>query len=472
MDLKHQDTYISPFSTRYASREMSYFFSQHFKILTYRKLWIALAKAQHQLGLPISKEQISQMQTHADHIDFASANLYEKKFRHDVMAHIHAFGDQCPIAKPIIHLGATSCYVTDNADLIQCKSALHLLLQKLFLILKLLADLAEKHAHTPCLGSTHFQTAQPTTFGKRICLWLQDFVIDALDWVRIHDHLPFLGAKGATGTQSSFLSLFEHNHKKVLEMEQLIAKEFGFQQILPISGQTYPRKLDINILNAFASFAASAHKMGTDLRLLAHDGEFLESFEKTQVGSSAMPYKRNPIYSERICGLSRFLISLAQNPLYTTATQWLERSLDDSSNRRLAIPEAFLTLDALLNLLIHLVSHLKPMPEIAMDRLAKEVPYLSMENILMASVKKGGDRQVLHEKLRVFSTKEPIDAFLDAIEKDPEFRLSHKELVPLTAISSLIGRAPEQTLDFLKQEVRPLFQKHPFPAPPIFSVEI
>ena len=331
------DTYISPFSARYSSPEMSYLFSPKYRAILFRKLWIALAKAQHTLQLKVSKKQIAEMQSHVESIDFRAITAYEKKFRHDVMAHIHAFGDQCPQAKPIIHLGATSCYVTDNADLIQCKAALHLLMQKLNIALDRLARLAEKYAKTPCLSYTHFQPAQPTTIGKRICLWLQDFLIDARDWEKLYHSLPFLGAKGATGTQGSFFALFEKSSKKVSEMEKLIAKEFGFSEILSISGQTYTRKIDLNLLNSFASFAASVHKMGTDIRLLAHDGEFLEGFGKHQIGSSAMPYKRNPIYSERMCGLARFVISLAQNPAYTAATQWLERSLDDSANRRLVI---------------------------------------------------------------------------------------------------------------------------------------
>ncbi len=465
-------TYISPFSARYASEEMSYLFSQQFKILTFRRLWIALAKAQRQLGLPISREQIAQMEKHLDQIDFSVAAAYEKQFRHDIMAHIHAFGDLCPDAKPILHLGATSSYVADNSDLIQCKAALHLLLRKLIHALTLLANLAEKEADTPALSYTHFQPAQPTTFGKRISLWLQDFLFDARDWERIHASLPFLGAKGATGTQSSFLSLFDGDHAKVAKLEEFVAKEFDFAHILPIAAQTYTRKIDLNVLNAFESFAASAHKMGTDLRLLAHDGEFLESFEKDQVGSSAMPYKRNPIYSERICGLARFVISLAQNPAYTAATQWLERSLDDSSNRRIVIPEAFLGMDALLNLLIHLISHLEPMPLVAMERLQKEIPSLAMENILMAAVRKGGDRQHLHEKLRRLSKTKSLDALLQQIEKDSDFHLSRKEIEPMLAISSLIGRAPEQVHDFLKKEVRPFLSQWKLPPPKLSPVEI
>ena len=450
--------YVSPFSTRYASKEMSYLFSSKYKILTYRHLWIALAKGQQTLGLPISEEQIRQMEKNLKKIDLSKIAEYEKEFRHDIMAHIHAFGDLCPLAKPIIHLGATSCYVTDNADLIQCKAALHLILQKLVHVSRLLANFAAKEAKIPCLSYTHFQSAQPTTFGKRACLWLQDFLFDIQDLGRLHNNLPFLGIKGATGTQSSFLTLFKNDDSKVIKLEEFIAQNFGFAKILPISGQTYTRKIDVNLLNAFASFAASSHKMGTDIRLLAHDGELLESFEKNQVGSSAMPYKRNPIYSERICGLARFVISLAQNPIYTASTQWLERSLDDSSNRRLAIPEAFLGMDALLNLLVHLVTHLRPMPEKALERLNCELPSLVMENILMKAVKKGGNRQDLHEKLRVLSREKSLNSLLKAIVKDAAFHLSRQDINPLLSISSLIGRAPEQVRRFLAEEVQPLLK--------------
>lgn len=469
--MNDQSEYVSPFSTRYASKEMSHLFSARYKIITYRRLWVALAKAERQLGLPISKEQIAQMEKHLENIDFDQADAYEKRFRHDVMAHIHAFGDECPDAKPIIHLGATSCYVTDNTDLIQFKEALNLLLGKLVHVIELLARFASNEAKTPCLSYTHYQNAQPTTVGKRACLWLQDFLLDAQDWKRINETLPFLGAKGATGTQSSFLTLFEGNSAKVVKLEKIIAQEFGFLKILPVSGQTYSRKIDITILNGFESFAASAHKMGTDIRLLAHDGEILESFEKSQVGSSAMPYKRNPIYSERICGLARFVISLAQNPAYTAATQWLERSLDDSSNRRLSIPEAFLGMDALLNLLSHLIENFQAVPAVSLERLEKELPLLVMENIMMKSVKKGGNRQDLHEKLRRFS-KKPIDVLINEISKDPEFYLNRKEIKSVFSISSLIGRAPEQVRDFLTKEVHPFLKKWKGARPKLHSVEI
>lgn len=405
------EKYVSPFSTRYCSPAMSRLFSSWFKGVCFRKLWVALATAQKRAGLPITEAQIEQMTSCVDTLDFETIAHYEKQFRHDVMAHIHAFGDQCPKAKPIIHLGATSSYVTDNADLIQLKNGLELLTQKILHVLQKMAHLAEQYKDAPCLGYTHFQPAQPTTIGKRMCLWLQDFLIDAKEWIRIQQEIPFLGMKGATGTQSSFLALMEGDHAKVLEMEKEIALTFGFSHVLPIAGQTYSRKIDIQVIHSIASFATSAHKFATDLRLLAHDGEMLEPFGQAQVGSSAMPYKRNPIYSERICGLARFAISLSQNPLYTASTQWLERSLDDSSNRRLAIPETFLSADAILNLLLYLLSDLHVDTEASLQIILQQLPRLCMENILMASVTKGADRQELHERLRQmahdFSQKEP-----------------------------------------------------------------
>jgi adenylosuccinate lyase len=428
---------------------------------------VALAKAQQKIGLSISEGQIKEMENAIDTIDFEKIQEYEKKFRHDVMAHIHAFGDECKTAKPIIHLGATSSYATDNADLIQLKEALSLLLQKLLQVLQILAQLAEKHASDPCLSYTHFQPAQPTTIGKRICLWLQDFLLDAKEWQRLIEEIPFLGAKGATGTQASFLSLCEGDHEKIELLEREISTEFGFTKILPISGQTYTRKLDIHVLNALESFAASAHKLATDIRLLAHEGEFLEPFSKTQVGSSAMPYKRNPIYCERICGLARFAISLSQNPSYTTATQWLERSLDDSSNRRFAIPESFLTVDAILNLLMYVFIHPEIDPAVALVHLKQNLPLLCMENILMESVKRGANRQEIHERLRKITFESmkgehPFQHLVHAIEQDKDFCLSKREIEEIANVKQLIGRAPEQVNAFLTKDVYPFLQKAPF----------
>jgi adenylosuccinate lyase len=471
MQEQQRHEYESPFSARYASPEMSRLFSQDFRSILFRKLWISLAKAQSSLGLPITPSQISQMETHSEHIDAPRIREYEKRFRHDVMAEIHAFGDLCPEAKPILHLGATSCYVTDNADLIQLRGALALLHQKLIHLLRYLSAFAESHADEPCLSYTHYQSAQPTTFGKRACLWLQDYLWDALEWDRIGKSLPFLGAKGATGTQSSFLSLFRGDSSKIEKMEQYIAEDFGFTKVLPISGQTYTRKVDLTVLNSLESFASSSHKMGTDIRLLSHDGELLESFEETQVGSSAMPYKRNPVYSERICGLSRFIISLSGNAAQTLATQWLERSLDDSSNRRLSLPESFLGADSILNLLIHVVTHLKAAPKVALEKIHATLPLLAMENILMEAVKKGGNRQDLHEKLRRLSAQ-PSPNLAAEIEKDRDFRLNKNEIEPLLSIRSLIGRAPEQVSEFLEKEIRPYLNLHKETKVPIYPVEI
>ncbi|HEY4255216.1 MAG TPA: adenylosuccinate lyase [Chlamydiales bacterium] len=463
--------YLSPLSTRYGSREMSALFSDRHKIETFRKLWVALATAQRQLGLPISDLQIKQLEAHITHIDLDAIHRYEKKFRHDVMAHIHAFGDLCPDAKPILHLGATSSYVTDNAELIQLKEALSLLLQKLLHLLEKFSTLANKHASDPCLGFTHFQPAQPTTIGKRICLWLQDFFWDAQEWHRLLENIPFLGVKGATGTQSSFLALFQGDSRKVVDLEKKIAAHFGFTRLFSIAGQTYSRKLDVTVLNALASFAASAHKWATDFRLLAHEGEFFEPFSETQVGSSAMPYKRNPIYTERVCGLARFMISLSQNPLYTTATQWLERSLDDSSNRRLVLPEAFLSIDAILNLMAHVLERPDIRVEKALSQVEEKLPFLCMENILMEAVKRGASRQEAHEVLRklsfqTFNRRE----LTQQLEK--EFGLTQKEIESIINIKLLIGRAPEQVHEFLAQEVNPFLRNHPVDNVTFASVEL
>ncbi len=475
--MRAQDGYISPLSDRYVSREISSLFSPQFKFSTFRRLWVALAEAQQKLGLPISHKQIDQMKAHIETIDFERVQEHEKRLRHDVMAHIHAFGDQCPEAKPIIHLGATSSFVTDNTDLIILKRGFELLGGKLHEILSKLSSFALKYADAPTLSYTHFQSAQPTTIGKRACLWLQDLYQDAQDWNRLASTIPFLGVKGATGTQASFLSLLEGDGEKVKQLEKTIAHQFGFHKIIPIAGQTYSRKIDLTLINALASFAASAHKMATDLRLLAHDGELQEGFTESQVGSSAMPYKRNPIYSERICGLSRFVISLSQNPAYTAATQWLERSLDDSSNRRLSIPEAFLATDAILNLIAHLIPHLSVDADHSLLLLEKELPLLAMENILMAAVKKGGDRQELHERLKHLSFVarreiNPIEFLLKEIEKSPHFHLTRAELEPFFDTHQLVGRAPEQVREFIKNEIEPYLSQTKFPSPDFPKMEI
>jgi adenylosuccinate lyase len=460
--------YQSPFSTRYASQEMAYLFSPYFKYLTWRKLWIALAKAQKQLGLPITASQIAQMEAACPQIDLLKVEEYEKKLRHDVMAHIHAFGDQCPDAKGIIHLGATSCFVTDNGDLIQVREGLKLIRNKVIFLLRHLYSFATAYVDLPTLSYTHFQAAQPTTVGKRACLWIQDFLIDLHEIERVMENLRFLGVKGATGTQASFISLFDGDQGKVKELEDLVSKEMQFIRIFSVSGQTYTRKQDILIINVLSGLAASAHKFATDIRLLCHLKEIEEPIAEKQVGSSAMPYKRNPMRSERICGLARFLLSLNENPLYTQATQWLERTLDDSSNRRLYLPEAFLTADAILNLLGNVANGLIVNSKVIERHLHDELPFLITEQILMEAVKKGKDRQFIHERLRHHSyevgrrIKEeglPND-LLHRIENDPSIGLSSKEIQAVAASPLVIGRAENQTHEFLNQEVFPVLNKY------------
>ncbi len=465
MDSKH---YQSPLSNRYASEEMSYLFSPYFKILAWRKLWIALAKSQKALGLPITDKQITSLEAAAENIDLKKAEDYEKTFRHDVMAHIHAFGDLAPEARGIIHLGATSCFVTDNADVIQMREGIKILRKKTVQVIRQLSQFAEKYAHLSCLSYTHFQAAQPTTVGKRACLWLQDLLIDLSEMEHVLAHLRFLGVKGATGTQASFLTLFDGDGDKVKKLDERVADEMGFSRLFYISGQTYSRKQDIRVISMLTSFAASAHKFATDLRLLAHLKEIEEPFSKTQVGSSAMPYKRNPMRSERVCGLARFLLSLGENPLYTEATQWFERTLDDSANRRLYLPEAFLTADAILNLLCNITEGIIVHPKMVEKHLSEEIPFLATEHILMEAVKKGRDRQVVHERLRQHSLEASrrikeeglTSDLLQEIAKDKEIGLTHAEIRELAHTKHFIGRSVEQTQEFLRDEVAPVLAQH------------
>jgi len=445
------NTYQSPLSERYASPEMGRIFSAQHKYSTWRRLWLALAQAEKELGLPITNEQLAELSAHLDDIDFDKVAQYEKVMQHDVMAHIHAYGALCPKARPIIHWGATSCYVTDNADLIQMREGLALLLDKLKRLNKIIGQFASKHARLACLAYTHFQPAQLTTLGKRACLWLQDFREDAKELQLRLDNMPFLGVKGATGTQASFLALFHGEQDKVSQLDYLVAEKMGFSHLLTITGQTYPRKWDSILLNALAGIGVSASKCATDLRLLAHLKEVLEPFGTQQVGSSAMPYKRNPILAERVCGLSRFIISLAQNGAYTAATQWLERTLDDSVNRRLTLPEAFLTCDAILDLLIKIFDGLAVNEKAIAAHVEEELPLISLENILMAAVEKGGDRQSLHESLRQYSLKHEKQNLLDAVAQDPAFNLKADEIGQLLSVDKLVGRAPEQVEEFLKE---------------------
>lgn len=452
------NSYVSPLSNRYASEEMQRIFSPQFKYSTWRKLWIALAEAEKELGLPITEDQIDEMRRHVDNIDFEAVSRYESELHHDVMAHIKAYADLCPKAGPIIHLGSTSCYVTDNTDLIQIREAYRHLLPKLRNVIELLARFADRFAELPCLGFTHFQPAQLTTVGKRACLWLQDLVVDFHEMNRTARELKFLGAKGATGTQASFYALFDGNVEKLSDLDRLIAKKMEFDNLLTISGQTYSRKFDILALSPLSSFASSVHKFATDIRLLSHLKEIQEGFGSKQVGSSAMPYKRNPMLSERLCALSRFIIAGSGNAHYTCATQWLERSLDDSANRRLVIPEMFLTADALLNILEKVIGSLTVNPEVIAKRVKDELPFIATENIMMEAVKKGGNRQKMHELLRQHSlaaVKEgKSEELLESLSRDPEFDLQNPEAY--TDPLHFIGASAFQVKRFLQEEVNPL----------------
>ncbi len=472
--------YESPLVLRYASKEMSYLFSPYFKHVTWRRLWVALARAEKSLGLPITDKQVHSMESAIRDIDFARVAEIEKELRHDVMAHIYAFGELCPDAQSILHLGATSSYVTDNTDLIQIHEAFKLLKPKLVETIRHLVQFSEEHAELACLSYTHFQPAQPTTVGRRACLWLQDFLSDLIDLEEKNNEIRFLGVKGATGTQASFLSLFEGDANKVRLLDEFVAKEMGFTHIYTITGQTYPRKQDMRLFSVLTGLAASAHKFASDIRLLAHMKEIEEPFSARQVGSSAMPYKRNPLRSERVCALARFLLSLAENPSYTAATQWLERTLDDSANRRLAIAEGFLTADAILNLLVDLTSNLVVYPKMVLRHLHEELPFLASENILMASVQKGKDRQLVHERLRMHSLaagrKIKVEGekgdFLERISEDPEIGLSEKELKELLKIEKFLGRSKDQISEFLARDVEPILKRYKDIKPYIPSINV
>lgn len=459
--------YVSPLSVRYASAEISHIFSPLSKYTIWRKLWLALAEAQKELGFAIPDEAISQMRKHLNEFDFHRIREYEKSTKHDVMAHLKAYCDLCPKAAPFIHLGATSAYVTDNCDLIQIYYALEILEKKMVQLLRNLSSFCAQYAHLPTLSYTHFQPAQPTTVGKRASLWLQDFLFDFQDLVYRKNNFFFLGVKGATGTQASLIQLFGNDRSKIEALDRMVSKKMGFSKTLKISSQTYPRKIDAHFLDLLAHIGISAHKFATDLRLLSHLQEIEEPFEEGQVGSSAMPYKRNPILAERVCSLSRFLISISENPRYTAATQWLERSLDDSANRRLILPEAFLTADAILELLLHITSHLTLYPKMIEKRLKEKISFMAIENILMEGVKKGKDRQKFHEKLRKHALnvaqklKEWEEAdLLKTLLADPEFPLSQEELSSLIANEALIGNAGLQVEEYLKEEVYPLLEKY------------
>ena len=453
------DRYVSPLSERYASKEMQYIFSPDKKFRTWRKLWIALAETEKELGLPITQEQIDELKAHQDDINYDVAKAREKEVRHDVMSHVYAYGCQCPKAKGIIHLGATSCYVGDNTDIIVMTEALKLVHKKLVNVLNELAAFADKYKDLPTLAFTHFQPAQPTTVGKRATLWMQEFCLDLEDLEHVISTMKLLGSKGTTGTQASFKELFEGDEEKINKIDPMIAEKMGFRECYPVSGQTYSRKVDTRVLNVLAGIAASAHKMSNDIRLLQHLKEVEEPFEKSQIGSSAMAYKRNPMRSERIASL---------NPAITSATQWFERTLDDSANKRLSIPEGFLAIDGILDLCLNVVDGLVVYPKVIRKHMMAELPFMATENIMMDAVKAGGDRQELHERIRELSMEAGKNVkvngeennLLELIAADPAFGLSLEDLKKTMEPSRYVGRAPEQVDAFLGQVVKPILEKY------------
>ena len=462
------DRYVSPLSERYASKEMQYIFSPDMKFRTWRKLWIALAETEKELGLPITQEQIDELKAHQDDINYDVAKAREKEVRHDVMSHVYAYGCQCPKAKGIIHLGATSCYVGDNTDVIIMTEALKLVRRKLVNVLNELAAFADKYKDLPTLAFTHFQPAQPTTVGKRATLWMQEFCLDLEDLEHVISTMKLLGSKGTTGTQASFKELFEGDEDKINQIDPMIAEKMGFKECYPVSGQTYSRKVDTRVLNVLAGIAASAHKMSNDIRLLQHLKEVEEPFEKSQIGSSAMAYKRNPMRSERIASLSRYVIVDALNPAITSATQWFERTLDDSANKRLSVPEGFLAIDGILDLCLNVVDGLVVYPKVIHKHLMAELPFMATENIMMDAVKAGGDRQELHERIRELSMEAGRNVkvngkennLLELIAEDPAFGLSLEDLQKTMDPSRYVGRAPEQVDMFLSRVVNPILDKY------------
>ncbi len=462
------DRYQSPLETRYASEEMQFIFSPDKKFRTWRRLWIALAETEQELGLPITDAQIEELKAHKDDINYEEARKQEAKVRHDVMAHVHAYGLQCPNAKGIIHLGATSCYVGDNTDIIIMREALQLVRKKLINVIAALAAFAEKNADLPTLGFTHFQPAQPTTVGKRATLWLNDLAMDLADLDYVTGSLKMLGSKGTTGTQASFLELFGGDHEKCKAADQRIAEKMGFSECYPVSGQTYSRKVDFRVLSVLAGIAQSAHKFSNDIRLLQHLKEVEEPFEKSQIGSSAMAYKRNPMRSERIASLSNYVMSDLMNPMLVSSTQWFERTLDDSANKRLSVPEAFLCIDGILTLYLNVADGLVVYPKVIRKRLMSELPFMATENIMMDAVKAGGDRQELHERIRELSMEagkhvkaEGLDNdLLDLIAADPMFGLNREDLEKSMDPAKYVGRAPEQTREFLASVIAPILEEN------------
>ena len=462
------DRYVSPLSERYASKEMQYIFSQDMKFRTWRRLWIALAETEKELGLNITQEQIDELKAHKDDINYDVARERERQVRHDVMSHVYAYGVQCPKAKGIIHLGATSCYVGDNTDIIVMAEALKLVQKKLVNVIAELSKFADKYKDQPTLAFTHFQPAQPTTVGKRATLWTQEFMMDLEDLEYVLGSLKLLGSKGTTGTQASFLELFDGDQETIDKIDPMIAQKMGFKQCYPVSGQTYSRKVDTRVLNILAGIAASAHKMSNDIRLLQHLKEVEEPFEKSQIGSSAMAYKRNPMRSERITSLSRYVMIDALNPAITSATQWFERTLDDSANKRLSIPEGFLAIDGILDLCLNVVDGLVVYPKVIEKHMMAELPFMATENIMMDAVKAGGDRQELHERIRELSMEAgrtvkvegKDNNLLDLIAADPAFNLTIEELNKSMEPSRYVGRAKEQTTAFIEKVVQPVLDEH------------
>ena len=458
------DRYQSPLSERYASKEMQYIFSPDMKFRTWRKLWIALAETEKELGLNITQEQIDELKAHADDINYDVAKAREKEVRHDVMSHVYAYGVQCPKAKGIIHLGATSCYVGDNTDIIVMTEALKLVKKKLVNVIAELAKFADANKALPTLAFTHFQPAQPTTVGKRATLWMQEFLMDLEDLNYVLSTMKLLGSKGTTGTQASFLELFDGDQETIDKIDPMIAKKMGFEKCYPVSGQTYSRKVDTRVLNILAGIAASAHKFSNDIRLLQHLKEVEEPFEKSQIGSSAMAYKRNPMRSERIASLSRFVMIDAMNPAITSATQWFERTLDDSANKRLSVPEGFLAIDGILDLCLNVVDGLVVYPKVIEKRLRSELPFMATENIMMDAVKAGGDRQELHERIRELSMEAGKNVkvegkennLLELIAADPAFNMTLEDLQKTMDPSKYTGRAEVQVNAFLKNVVQPV----------------
>jgi len=466
----HEDStkfYQNPLQERYSSPQMLYIFSPDFKFSTWRRLWIALAEAEKELGLSITDEQIAEMKKNVDAIDYETARRYESQTRHDVMAHVHTFGDICPKARPIIHLGATSAFVGDNTDLIQLQKATRLCIQRLTSFIETLSQFAKEYKDLPTLGFTHFQPAQLTTVGKRAALWLQDLLFDLEELIRFEQWLPFRGVKGTTGTQASFLHLFGHDHEKVKKLDTLVSKKMGFSKIFPVTGQTYPRKIDSMALSILCGLAQSLHKFANDIRLLQNLKEIEEPFGKKQIGSSAMAYKRNPMRCERLTSLARYIMSLASSPAMTAAEQWFERTLDDSANKRLSIPQAFLAADASIMIAENISDGLVVYPKVIEKRIKEELPFMATENIIMEAVKRGGDRQDLHEKIRVHSMDAGMvvkkegkqNDLLERIIDDTSFGLERSDIEKILEIKNFIGRSPEQTVEFINNYVQPAIEK-------------